>query len=125
MTTLEGNKLIAEFMGFSRTVTLREGIYKVPEGQDLLYKAQHLHIDKMTYHSSWDLLMPVVEKIESDASQETGHCEIHIIENHCRIYRFSPTKEFIKTFNSSSKILAVWEALVQYVQWYNKQNNSE
>jgi hypothetical protein len=80
---------------------------------------------ELKYHSSWDWLMPVVEKIESDASQEAGHAEVTITENHCRINRMSYTKDLVNTFNKDSKILAVWQAVVQFVTWYNSKTNQQ
>ena len=118
METIEGNKLIAEFMGFKRKSGAAEH-FEVPKEKQLEYRAINLDLKNMPYHSSWDWLMPVVEMIETDASQETGHNEIHITENTCEIFRMSYIKPQFKNFDSKSKITAVWKTVVQYIQWYN------
>ena len=53
---IEGNKLIAEFMG-----------YKFIEDWHQYWRLSDKHLlleNELKYHSSWDWLMPVVEKIE-------------------------------------------------------------
>ena len=50
---IENNKLIAEFMGYTPN---EYGVYQTPHGK--------YHLDHFSFHSSWDWLMPVVEKIE-------------------------------------------------------------
>ena len=53
-----GNILIAEFMGFKE----HEGSYYLP-----LYNSGDWVPDvELDYHTSWDWLMPVVQKIEQD-----------------------------------------------------------
>ena len=53
------NKLIAEFMGISID---GEFAYIEDEGSPL---EEVMPINKLNYHTSWDWLMPVIEKIES------------------------------------------------------------
>lgn len=112
---IEGNKLIAEFMGYKR---IGNSTWKY---QYWTNGSRSYHDDTIKYNTSWDWLMEVVEKIETSADQDTGHCEVTITENNCRIHRFSYVKEFIKTYNSGSKIMAVWEAVVLFIKWYNDQ----
>jgi len=81
-------------------------------------------VNQLLYHSSWDWIMQVVEKIETDGSQETGHNEIHITENTCEIFRMSYVKPQFKNFDNKSKINAVWKTVVQYIQWYNTQKQN-
>lgn len=50
----EKNEMIAEFMG-GKTTTIMHTV-KIDHG---IY-----HVSKLRYHTSWDWLMPVVEKIE-------------------------------------------------------------
>ena len=58
MNTQENNKMIAEFMGISID---GEFAYIEDEGSPL---EEVMPINKLNYHTSWDWLMPVVEKIE-------------------------------------------------------------
>lgn len=118
MKTIEGNKLIAEFMGWKHLPAdkfVKFARFEIGEEGEQMSNPK--------YHSSWDWLMPVVEKIETDASQETGHNEIHITENTCVIFRMSYIKPEFKNIDSKSKITAVWKTVVQYTQWYNDITN--
>ena len=65
---VEGNRLIAEFMGY--TIPQYRPYYNYPSEYPYRlqpYKKVHPHIrlmpDQLKYHSSWDWLMPVLEKI--------------------------------------------------------------
>ena len=51
MNTQENNKLIAEFMGFKPN---EHGIYQTKQGP--------YYLDGLSFHSSWDWLMPVHKK---------------------------------------------------------------
>jgi hypothetical protein len=79
MNTTENNKLIAEFMGYDRGVS-----------------------DLMGYDTSWDWLIPVVEKIKRAK---------FILEFGCRIL---PDNE------GRSKIEATYKAVVEFIKWYNE-----
>jgi hypothetical protein len=112
---IEGNKLIAGFMGF---IHRDSNVYKVPEGEDLKYLAYHLNLNKMPYHTSWDWLMPVVEKIES-----LGY-DSRIMGNNsdggflCDFVDGDNNEAACKT-NYTSKLEAVYAAVVAFIQWYN------
>ena len=98
MTTQESNKLIAEFMDYP----------------DLGNKGDFSYLK---YHSSWDWLMPVVEKIEG----EPHLCKVIIETNYCRVERNSG--EHILTMGSQNltKKEATYKAVVEFIKWYNKQ----
>ena len=61
---MEDNKLIAEFMGISID---GEFAYIEDEGNPL---EEVMPINKLNYHTSWDWLMPVVQKI-GDCRKQT------------------------------------------------------
>lgn len=120
MDTLEGNKLITEIDGwvlfpaypFEGTTTIC-----IPEHYE---RGQDWHsLEKITYHSSWDSLMPVVEKIEDigymvvikRTSKRTGFCQIIAMDS-----QFRGIAQY-----HASKITAVWLAVVDFIQWYNTQ----
>lgn len=113
---IEGNRLICIVDGW----TIEPGMENDP---DPYYNRgfSMVMLSEMGYHKDWNWIMAIVEKIETSADQDTGHIEIHIIENWCRIYRMSYTKELIKVYDPKSKIAAVWQAVVQYLQWLNSQ----
>jgi len=134
MKTIEGNKLIGEFMGWrvydnGRGVLWyghrdmfdhgEDGYNCSVEELDKLFNdgeldAWFIHQDVIEYHSSWNDLMPVVEKIEKTGTNVTignGECEITTW-----IRGFSRTGVF------ELKIDAVWHTVIEYIQWYNEQN---
>ncbi len=119
---IEGNKLIAEFMGainetgYFQASTI--GKTKVPTGRMYMTERfpDNMHLcseSDLRYHSSWDWLMPVVEKIEAVLKDETLFAKsldanLSILNsNHASI--FSPRE-------------IVWEYVIQFITWYNQQN---
>lgn len=137
---IEGNKLIAEFVGFKMWWS-EGGSYDWPEkeleisvpdfleDEDLEYMYTldmpfYMYWGELKFNTSWDWLMPVVEKIE-----ELGYTTvIHgygkdftpYLETYCAIkegnYRWGYGE-------SKSKIEAVWLASVLFIQWYNEQKH--
>lgn len=103
MKTEETNKLIAEFLGWE---TLSNwGYLNINNGES------H-EIENLKFHSDWNWLMEVVEKIES-----LGYL-VEIRENVC----------FIKTSEQDyfseleeTKLQAVYRACVKFIKWYNEQ----
>ena len=95
--TIEGNKLIAEFMGGK----VEQFVWRKYEPMGVSFAEQvhglqaHLLHD-LEYHTSWDWLMPVVEKIE-------------------KIDEF-PFADLSTDINS------VWKAVIEFIQHYNQQN---
>ena len=110
MTTTETNKLIAEFMGLEEIYTPLLNIYEISETETCLET-------DLAYHTDWDWLMEVVEKIESEGfsiemnRQEEGDYQ-------CLITKGNDIK--FQTF-SSMKIEAVYNACVEFIKWYNEQ----
>jgi len=96
MTTeeiIEGNKLIAEFMGF----TYREnGDFWIKN--DCVYPI-------MYYQKCWNGLMGVVEKIGSMSFNENQN-------------KFSPSVERFLEVDINS----IWKQVVDFIKWYNTQN---
>ena len=107
---IEGNKLIAEFMGY---YCLNEYARHEQHGSVVNYS-------EMEYRTSWGWLMPVVEKIESEQG-----CIIEMwlsLGKGCRINRLQPkgstpiTIPFIA--ESNSLIECVYSAVIQFITWY-------
>ena len=109
---LDGNKLIAEFMGLikvdcygndkcfyyyfqtSDNFRLTKEIIEA-ENFNILDYAWSIY--NLSYHSSWDWLMPVIKKIDSE----------------CRAY------ESIKKLSITSDISKVYEEVITYINWKN------
>ena len=91
------NKRIAEFMGFKMIVENYHGINII---EDPTKKTYDLH--QLRYDSSWDWLMPVVEKIES-----------------------LPTFENWLGFTLIKKSVSlelIYDNVVSFIEWYNSDN---
>lgn len=100
------NELIAEFMG---------GIYypkgdcwAFPVRMQILGGAMKCNPIHIQYHTSWDWLMPVVEKIYT-IPRPTEEAAI-LSEKICE-YLFSP--------KNSDRIGTVYRAVVEFIKWYN------
>jgi hypothetical protein len=121
--TIEGNKLIAEFTG--EWELRKPDLSRAYKGEHYLHKDRQYIINdiELKYHTSWDWLMPVVEKIRT-LNPDKGKLwfEWEILFCHCRIW--SNTKLEWKN-NSGTTINAVFESVTQFIQWYNQQNQKQ
>ncbi len=116
---INGNRLIAEFMDF-----------KYKEGCDDRFVVQRsikekmkwlvIKADALKYHSSWDWLMPVVEKIRDN------NCLVSIRFNR----QMNTTSTVIVCFENKwikdldihdVGIKSTYKAVVEFINWYNKQ----
>lgn len=124
MTTTEKSILIAEFMGgVYNDSPQRLSKFDIPKDSIWLPIHNMSRLSRLQYNTSWDWLMPVVDKIErlgyrtdifkADDS-DTHLCQVwtHHAE---RSQLVSTAKEWSRT-----KIEAVYGAVVQFIQWYNQ-----
>lgn len=117
---IESNELIAHFMGMKLTKGWApKGStpfvdWKVPEDSPL-YSIAHTS-ESLYFHSSWDWLMPVVEKIESLGYHTTCSKTIfHISRNgSCKSKIPFPIIEFESTKRENTYL-----AIVKFIKWYN------
>lgn len=108
---ITGNKLIAEFMQMSINLDNKIFIWNERRCVDMLY------------HSSYDWLMPVVEKIEKGLSEEF---RVVILEEDCTIWQKTTNQSLMIEFTEVtaavccvSKIEATWLTVVEFIKWYN------
>lgn len=130
---VEGNKLIAEFMCMKNDDgTFYVNIYGgFPEGTlhfinlPINYHWPMNGFDSHKWNSSWDWLMPVVEKIEHLYEDKhtlprfeinSHHSTFDIKDFECVCGSYSSSPEKVK-FNS--KIEATWHVVVEFIKWYN------
>lgn len=109
----KSNILICEFMGGKYN-----GIY------DVEINGVSDYIGVLKYHTSWDWLMPVVEKIES-MGYDT---HIHAVgqNNEPIIYAMGIESWNAKSICSESdrdKIVCVYKTVTAFIQWYNSTPN--
>ncbi|MCK9544999.1 MAG: hypothetical protein M0R03_23535 [Novosphingobium sp.] len=132
---IEGNELIVSFLGWTKysynqkydlthcrdydcynigEFSKYSDIY-IPESGNL--PAAHYNLE---FHSSWDWLMPVVEKIEK-LQYTCDICSTHLHKNMVSIGTISG-KQCVRVIEDL-KIKAVWTAVIEFIKWYNTQNN--
>lgn len=104
----QGNKIIAEFMGFKvkyehdeqASIALTENIYMPIESW-------------AKYQWDWGWLMQVVQKImnmETTVTISNSSCEIR---THLRGYNST-------AYSETSTIKAVWYAVIEFINWHNE-----
>ena len=123
MKTLEEtNRMIAEFMGYEEEQTENgEFVYaiefqnpkKLNDIQVVFFCAHELK-----YHSSWDWLMPVVEKIELLGYSVEKNFQRIDGDFQCLITKGNDIlfQEF-----STKSIEAMHYVVVEFIEWYNNQ----
>lgn len=118
---LKRNEAIALFMGVHHEIRKYTNnpddkgimIYFFPDaGTKETYL---LDAKELPYNTRWDWLMPVVEKIES--IENSDDYEVDIFSNCCEIGCKDEHSAVGKT-----KIEAVWQAVIQFILWYNQNN---
>ncbi len=101
-TKAEGNKLIAEFM---ETKVKPDGYF----------------IKDYLYHSSWDWLMPVIDKIES-----VNGCSYKVMLQ----YAFAAITDtslhgdpYVIRATGMTRIGTAYNLVIKFIKWYNQQTN--
>lgn len=107
--TVENNKLIAEFMGV-KTQDKGPFCYQVYDQQ---WAAEGLR-----YHSSFNWLMDVVEKIEE------GNYGFKTCRKVVEVY-FDDTKEIILKTKENCRLNSLHKAVVEFVKWHNAREKSK
>ena len=119
MNTTENNKIIAEFMGYEISfgdtsqpcIMLNQGVWT-----------------PIKYHSDWNHLMLVVDKIsENDFVDEFEIKKCSIFGN---IVKITPSKKdtFDSFYFDSTKenlIEVVYNSCLQFIKWHKSQNTSK
>lgn len=114
--TQEGNKMIAEFMGLKPFNDSRYGeMYFNPLGR--LSGGDIFGAAGLKYHSSWDWLMPVVEKIVTLGWQ--FQLNSYGVSNAAM---FINGESKIQNTAWSTPLLATYNVTVDFIKWHNKNN---
>ena len=112
---MNNNKLIAEFMGWD---------IKSPTSMPRNLHLSNLELDNgevwaYKFHTSWDWLMPVVEKIEC-THDDKGDCFNVMMEAfECTISGLGLTL----CLNGHTKMDATYKAIVEFIKQYNNEKN--
>jgi hypothetical protein len=125
------NSLIAEFMEVSNALSR---YYYLPmfghyyNSYGNIEYTDTFNEEELKYHSSWDWIMPVVEKIERLCTKERP-IDVRIQGGMVGVYVFIPNStpteyEYIYQENgyseNDSKIESVWLAMIAFIKWYNQ-----
>jgi hypothetical protein len=136
MSSTENNKIIAEFMELRSTnkcIRDENGKYydyfanskfSCIKEQEIQIESENgwglveqdfLFIEDLKFHSDWNWLMEVVQRIE-----DLDDCGIDIFNGSVEVYKDGKTIVKINTFKT--KIEKVYNACVEFIKWYNEQN---
>lgn len=131
-TVEENNRLIAEFMGAE--------VYEAPNFHGkIIWWAKYpfdntpmidervRNLLNLEYATSWDWLMPVVEKIEHSSIGEYISFSVNVINQSCCIYCHFKNAQDGVIYQTpwgqapDTKIEAVYSAVIEFINWYNQQ----
>lgn len=116
---LEGNRLIAEFVA-KRIDSFpdKSSTWIVGEtGSEIWHNVDSGYWE---FHSSWGWIMHVVEKIENLKNGNSYLYSFNMGRDFCTIETNDLYMKTITTASvSGSKIMSVWQAVVQFIKWYN------
>lgn len=109
---MRNNKLIAEFMG---NIPIFENEYQMVTHNNMCYG-----VDELKYHTDWNWLMEVVERIENFGF------EFFIVESRCKIaHNTDHSIETIIDFEIiGTKLQATYKAVVEFIKWYNNESKT-
>ena len=114
MNTTENNKLIAEFMGMSYDYHGQPNKYwELTDEQSFASNNPYPQDRHLNFHTSWNWLMEVVERIEA-----LGY-SVQPLFNSCYIAKKEGYTYKIKVEQQDKKIDAVYNACVEFIKWYN------
>ena len=124
---IENNKLIAEFLvnNEGNLVKIRDGVYSTIDDNEV--PDDDLTINDLKYHEDWNWLMQVIEKIESLPDEENNGAFFFKIYQDSVSIIFSNDNYIIDLINvmgQGSRINNVYQAVVEFIQLYNKANES-
>lgn len=152
MNTTDKNTLIAEFMGVPQPIKNSNGVWEyMVEGAGLVSSNRREDLNRFlgyNYNNDWGLLMEVTEKIETTSYKVPESFQRGFMKNtlnatgyitssyddrleflgwtsYCElgtktIWDSTMLGEDVKRY--SSKIEAVYNACIAFIEWYNEQN---
>ena len=120
MEAIEGNKIIAEWMG--ATFNAENSRWTFPIQPTSYYRDDATHVT-LRYDSDWNWIMPVVEKIQSiditPAPNYKGYRIEIVVGGYVKINGFPMPPIFINVSVEGNLITAIWKAVVSFIEWHN------
>ena len=113
---IEGNRIIAEFMG---------GKYDIKDFNSLGYifikldneEYQHLLPEMIKYYSSWEWLMPVVEKILKVVFNDGEYCYLRTFGMiHEGTHQYMVRFNRYSLHSADTLIEATWMAVIEFIK---------
>ena len=113
---VENNKLIAKFLWYSQP-------HPDYPNTSYWYKKDCQPLTTLLFHSDWNWLMKVVDKIESFVLNDDNSFNVTIgATNYCVIQdSYGEIYENIED-SEETKLLTVYKAIIKFIKWYNEQN---
>lgn len=122
----EGNELIAKFMGAKASIIfVSTEIVTFPRLS--IFPHRQFKISALKYHNNWQWLMPVVEKI---CRMKIGDGKTTV--DYAHPYTFGMMDddgnlmvrlEGFPLYRDPSLIVATWEAVVDFIKFYNERSH--
>lgn len=115
----EDNRVIAEFMGLELSVF---------DDSPKNFSSLKHYKNELKYHSSWEWLMPVVEKIEKIFDEHDGYYGVYISSNSCSIegtllHKALKDSAYGAVYYNQvvleDKLSSTYQAVVMFIKWYN------
>tara|TARA_R110002020_G_scaffold154637_2_gene334701 strand:- start:627 stop:995 length:369 start_codon:yes stop_codon:yes gene_type:complete len=117
---MEDNKLIAEFMGYGKDE--KENIHWI-DTED----AYGIASEDLKYHTDWNWLMPVVDKIETihgvyRRGGLTNGGQMHNAKDTKYIMEYGRYNRCIAHSYAQDRLSAEYNAIVEFIKFYNQNN---
>jgi len=116
---LEGNKLIAKFMGGKYN---KEVSFKLKEDEIWIPIHCKTNIMELKYHSSWDWLMPVLIKVVSMKEYyefRKGYMWPYMEGNPMACFSITQKHDTNLTFE------IIYKEVIKFIKWYNKEKSND
>ena len=125
---IEGNGLIAEFMGYVKTSSDRDfTFYEHPDGKGIIIQSDYdytkfishelMEIGGFIFHRSWDWLMQVVEKIDTMQDYRFTVRMLYSVTDIIDNQEYNIISEFVG--NGAGRLFNTWNAVVEFINYYN------
>lgn len=104
---MKDNELIAEFMGIPQMNDYKGVMWDIERTGEQIYSVRP---DELRYHSSWDWLMPVVQKI-------------YALYDEFNFTTIDQENRFLNVLDLYVRypISTTYHAVVEFIKWHNQQ----
>lgn len=100
-------------------------------GVIVTYKGERYKADQLLFHSDWNWLMDVIEKVENLSFKKGRHFYLHVTQSsvQIRVDRMEESTFYLPlgkwgTYGNSDKRTAIYKSCLEFINWYNQQNKT-